>query len=141
MKTSNIGLVLFVAALGGLLVNPLAAQGTMRPVGEVHLRGQPVITQGSSVNLVRQAIGSAHEQLTPDLWLYHNFQPVRQDAGNDACSDLIIRFEHDRVAAIYLADEKASAIMTARAERGQTTAQVAYAEPALPAGQQVAANR
>jgi len=141
MKTKLTTFTLLLAALGGLFVSPLAATpGRMQQVGRVLVPNRSEdITEGSSVNFVRQMIGGAHEQITPNLWLYHNFQPVRGEAGENDCRELVIHFVNERVASIYLADDEARTVMIDRITRGAPELVALATEPDTTApGTQVA---
>jgi hypothetical protein len=144
MKTKITTLALMLAALGGFAVNTTAAaapekgEARVHRVNRVELRGSPTIQVGSSLFLVRDAIGSADEKLTRDLWLYYNFQPIRRGIGRDECSRLIIHFVNNRVASMHLANARARAVMAARIDRGGNELVALRTVPAAPTGTQVA---
>ena len=120
MKTKVTKLMLLAAALSGLFTNSITAApaegtpGRMYRVTDVVLRGHPTIAVGTSLNLVRQVIGSGHEQLTPNLWLYHNFRTDDNETGRNDCCELLIHFVNERVASIHLANPRARGIIVAR---------------------------
>lgn len=120
MKMKLTTLSLLLAAAGGLFASPMAATpGRMHRVDYVQVPGRSEgITETSSLNFVRAGIGSAHEQLTPNLWVYHNFRAAR-GAGGDDCCELVVHFVNERVASIYLANPKSVAVMARRINKGK----------------------
>ncbi len=124
MKTKVTKLMLLAAALSSLFTTSITAApaegapGRMYRINDVMLRGHPTIAVGTSLTLVRQVIGSAHEQLTPNLWLYHNFRTDYNETGRNDCCELLIHFVNERVASIHLANPRARGVIVARVNGG-----------------------
>jgi hypothetical protein len=143
MKT-NVTKLMFLAALSGLFTNSITAApaeetpGRMYRVTEVMMHGHPTIAVGTSLNFVRQVIGSAHEQITPDLWLYHNYGKAYNEAGRNDCSELLIHFVDERVASIHLANPRARGVIVARVNDDASELVALGTEPDVPPGMQIA---
>ena len=146
MKSKVTKLMLLAAALSGLFTNSITAApaegtpGRMYRVTEVMLHGHPTIAVGTSLNLVRQVIGSAHEQLTPNLWLYHNFRTDDTETGRNDCSELLIHFVNERVASIHLANPRARGVIVARVNDGASELVALGTVPEVSRDTQVAKN-
>ena len=140
MKMKLTTLTLLLVAAGSLFAPTLAADpGRMHQVSRVRVPAHSEdITEGSSVNFVRQMIGSADLQLTPNLWRYHNFRAVGGKAGNDDCRELVLHFVNDRVAGIYLADRRACKVITRRITTGKPELIALVSVPEVQVGTEIA---
>ena len=137
MKTKLTSIAVLLAGFGCFFASPLSANpARMHKVDRVLVPGSFDISMGASDNHVRQSIGSADQQLTPNLWVYHNFSQVRAEAG-DPCRELVIRFEKGRVADIY-ADDRARNVIARRITSGKPEYIALGTVPEKPAGIEVA---
>ena len=144
MKTKVTRFMFLVAALSGLFTNSITAApaeetpGRMYRVTEIMLHGHPTIAVGTSLNFVRQVIGSAHEQLTPNLWLYHNYGTDSTETARNDCSELLIHFVNERVASIHLANPRARGIIVARVNDDKSEHVALGTVPEVPPAMMVA---
>jgi len=135
MNSRLVSVLCLAAAVGTAALTPLAAASKhhhpcayackvawLDPAG-----GTDHIASGTSVTIVRAALGSPLRELAPDVWVYRGFHADLDAANDDDCDMLIVTFAHGVVADLKLVNEAAVGILATAADKPARTRRYASA--------------
>ncbi len=94
------------------------AQAFSHPVKSVERFGENTIVRGSKVIAVVQALGQPHHKLSPEVWVYLNFNGGHEQPATDNCTTLLVTFTDGSVDDLQLVNQRAEKIFAARMNLG-----------------------
>jgi hypothetical protein len=118
MKSSSV--LILAAALSASALLPLsAAEKNTRPIGyRVNMLtlasdGYLPIASGTARSTVERKMGSPFREISPDVWLYHNYRADLDLANEQGCDTLVVTFAHDRIVDLKLVNLRGAEIIAA----------------------------
>ena len=70
--------------------------------------GYEKISLGASQATVRRVLGSPRQELSPDIWVYHNYRADLALANEQGCDTVVITFAQGKVADLKLVNHPAA---------------------------------
>ena len=121
MKSSSV--LILAAALSTAALLPLsAAEKNTHPIGyRVNMLtlasdGYLPIASGTARSTVERKMGSPFREISPDVWLYHNYRADLDLANEQGCDTLVVTFAHDRIVDLKLVNLRGAEIIAASLE-------------------------
>jgi hypothetical protein len=123
MKSSSASVLILAAALSASALVPLsAAEKNTHPIGyrvnvvTLASEGYIQIAPGTARSTVERKMGSPFREISPDVWLYHNFRADLDLANEQLCDTLVVTFAHDRIIDLKLVNPRGAQVIAANSE-------------------------
>ena len=126
MKFLALILPTFLAVVSTALACPPSAAtnalpAAAHPVGRVEHSNGSVVTRGTTVPEVLQALGYPSRKLGKTVWIYHRYDGGIAQAPHCDCSNLVITFTNDRVSDLKLANSRAVVVFAKQMDTKKST--------------------
>jgi hypothetical protein len=123
MKTYSASVLILAAALSASALVPLsAAEKNANPIGyrvnvvTLASEGYIQIAPGTARSTVEHKMGSPFREISPDVWIYHNFRADLDLANEQQCDNLVVTFAHDRIVSLKLVNLRGAQVIAANRE-------------------------
>jgi hypothetical protein len=123
MKTSSVSVLILAAALSASALVPLsAAEKNSLPIGyrvsvlTLASEGYIRIAPGTARSTVERMMGSPFREISPDVWIYHNYRADLDLANEQHCDTLVVTFAHDRIVDLKLVNPRGAQVIAADLE-------------------------
>ena len=120
MKISSVSVLILAAALTApALVSLSAAEKNTNPIGyrvgvlTLASQGYIRITPGTARSTVERMMGTPFREISPDVWIYHNYRADLDLANEQRCDTLVVTFAHDRIVDLKLVNLRGAQVIAA----------------------------